>query len=496
MFETLTKSFLRSSNVALMSVPRSRSVSLTLERLEHRQVLSGSPHALGQHSDLTPMLFHERGTIHPTQVSQTDPSQAIGVVEEVVGGQTFMGTGTLVAPDWVLTAAHVVNDAKVFNGQVQFFVGGFGKSSESDTTPKEADGDLPKLVDRIEVLPGFTWTHGWTFHQSQSNYDLALIHLKQPVNVPWLPFYWGGFQEGRVFDLVGFGRHDDLDIPSTVGPNSEFGVKRWGTNRIDDTDGNTLIFRADTGAMIGHGDSGGPELIRNFVTQYTSDNLPMSVPVWSIVGVNSATDIDHDILFFGAHEVGVGTRTDVYLNWITRIIGNPGIPVAPSGLPSDQIASFQTSADGSTVVARDRQGSLWRNSGFAWERISGDNVVSFAIAPDGNLYALANNRVVYRYSGSGIYWDTISGPNVLSLAVAPGGVYALATDHVVYRYSGSGIFWYTMSSPNVQALFVSRSGDIFTLDTNNTVSRYSGLDTYWPPVANSLEYWWWLQLYY
>ena len=54
--------------------------------------------------------------------------------------------------------------------------------------------------------------------------------------------------------------------------------------------------------------------------------------------------------------------------------------------------------------------------------------------------SLTTGKIVYRYTGSGNVWNAISGAEVVSLSIAPNGsVYCLTTGKIVYRYTGSGL---------------------------------------------------------
>lgn len=194
------------------------------------------------------------------------------------------GEGTLIAPSWILTAAHVATELDPGHGVT---VGG------RDYT-----------LDSIVLHPA--WNDG--------PHDLALLRLATAVaDVAPARLYRDAAEVGREIVLVGYG---DFGTGHT-GPVGNDGLVRGATNRIDDASDLWLKFAFDRPGdpaatalegVSGPGDSGGPAFLAG------SDGEVL-------LGVSSgqSTRAAGGPGRYGVVEYYV--RVSRYLDWIERITG-------------------------------------------------------------------------------------------------------------------------------------------------------------------------------
>ena len=218
------------------------------------------------------------------------PFESVGRITGKTSTAGFLASGTLVAPDWVLTAAHVVDDAK----SLTFSIGG-----------------QIYQVDRTVPYPG--WKKDlW------SGYDIGLAHLTKPVdNITPAQLYTGSGELHHADTVVGFGKTGT----GTCGDTKCDGVKRAAQNMISEIENKRLlvadfqnprppsIFSLSSqpslplGGLIALGDSGGGL----FITTPTGTYL---------AGVNSFIGSE-----FGAPRSIYGnfsghTRVSAFHDWI------------------------------------------------------------------------------------------------------------------------------------------------------------------------------------
>jgi len=226
----------------------------------------------------------------------------VGQFRASANGRAWAGSGVLVANDWVITAGHVVDDAKA----LRFNIGG-------------------------QSYQGKQWlAHNNWRGNPLSGFDLALVQLDRAVTGARPAALYGGAGEvGRVARSVGFGLTGD----GLTGYDTRSGLnKRGGNNVIDALAGGNRVLISDfdapgpgaDGAVLGSdranrfeyliapGDSGGGLFIRVGKR-------------WRLAGVHSfglgydgRTDSDYGD--WSGH-----TRVSPFTDWIDAVIHADGV---------------------------------------------------------------------------------------------------------------------------------------------------------------------------
>jgi hypothetical protein len=191
------------------------------------------------------------------------------------------GEGTLVAPQWVLSAAHVAT--------------GFRR------TLGVTCGTVTYEV--VDVIAHPQWKDG-------GPHDLALIRLARAVDgISPLQIYDRNDETGRPVVFVGRGGNGT----GLTGPTTEDRILRAATNQVDGVDDHWLLFSfdappagTDLEGISGPGDSGGPAIVER-----EGRALVAGVSVWGRAG-------DKGRGTYGAQE-GY-TRVSRYAGWIGQIL--------------------------------------------------------------------------------------------------------------------------------------------------------------------------------
>src|SRR4051794_17397094 len=113
------------------------------------------------------------------------PFSSMALIVDTIGGFGHHGSGILIAPDEVLTAAHVVWDA------------GIGEASTVLVQIARNGSDVPNptmAVDRFHYMR--VSNAGGQTAPDQVQQDFALLHLAQPVSGLSLMSLSPGFQGG------------------------------------------------------------------------------------------------------------------------------------------------------------------------------------------------------------------------------------------------------------------------------------------------------------
>jgi hypothetical protein len=235
---------------------------------------------------------------------------SVGRIDEKAGTSAYIGSGTLIAPNWVLTAGHMVSDAT----GLKFTVGG-------------------------NTYTGSSWVYNPLWNGNVAlGYDIGLVQLSTAVtNVKPANRYTGSSELGKVGTMVGYG------MPGTgvTGATTFDGKKRAAQNVIDGTyNSNGRILAVDFDNPKNKRDN-----VYGSATPLNLEGLIASGDSGGALFIDSATGpLLAGVTSFGAAwdgkvnsdygDIGGFMRVSKLNSWIDSIIGKSPM-LSPTGLAID-----------------------------------------------------------------------------------------------------------------------------------------------------------------
>jgi fibronectin-binding autotransporter adhesin len=258
--------------------------------------------AIVYRNDLTESTF--------TGLAAQNQFSGVGTVADAAGNE--YGTGTVIAPDWVLTATHVVTSG----GTASFGLPGL--SSASGTVYSYGGGD----ISLIHLTAG-----------AASSYTSATAIAPLPSSVG------ASFLDGKFIWNIGYGEQGPYGGTATG-----YGTVLAGTNTVNSHDGTFVYFTNENTAATstvyesstGPGDSGGPMMVQSGNDWYVAAE---------VYGTSGSSFVDTPVFTTGAY--------NFLLSTIQTVSGNSSFSFSPQTAPT----ALTWDANPATDAAQDGSGT-------------------------------------------------------------------------------------------------------------------------------------------
>ncbi|WP_245921488.1 trypsin-like serine protease [Bowmanella denitrificans] len=394
------------------------------QSLRHRLLMGGLTLATG----LSSLALHAQTTddVTPQVVggSETQPYSRPYQVALLMNGQQGCG-GTLISPNWVLTAAHCLDSASTGNLTVR--VGAHRRSG--------GDGQVIRVS---QIIKHEYWQGA---NGIRSGYDIAVLRLasaasQQPALLPTKAFEQQYADVGDYPVVSGWGLTYNRGTPSEVlreAPLPVISNNQCSSQLNFNIPGSVICGGGEGGRSACNGDSGGPYAVSANGRFYSIGTVS-----WGI-NCQGATAF---------------TRTTSYLDWIEGKTGvRPGDP-DPNPAP---VASFSATVTGNTA---DFTNTSTDDSGIASSSWNfGDGSTSSQTNPSHTYSNSGTYTVTLQVTDTGGKTDTASRAVVIG-DVNPPGCDGLPTWSVSQSYAlgdkvahkgakYQAIWWSTGAAPDV-----------------------------------------------